>query len=139
MFAGTGNINIEWNQKTITLANADFGAGLQTSLSYLFHGSESKNEVHFYANNHGFLYPQWSFFVKLTFSLLFGSIRLFFFIKVCTYRVSFKGKFCVKQNGVLPFVYMVLYNFTLTFSYFTKNMSLCQSNINEIKQTSAGL
>ena len=93
MFAGTGNINIEWNQKTITLANADFGAGLQTSLSYLFHGSESKNEVHFYANNHGFLYPQWSFFVKLTFSLLFGSIRLFFSLKYVHIGYLLKANF----------------------------------------------
>ena len=89
-----------------------------------------------------FLYPQWSFFCKVDFFAsvwLNATIFFFFFIKACTHWVSFEGKFCVKQNGVLPFVYMVLYNFTLTFSYFTKNMSLCQSNINEIKQTSVGL
>ena len=64
MFAGTGNINVEWNQETITLANADFGADLQTSLSYLFDGSESKNEVvHFYAKNHCFFVPEMVFFL----------------------------------------------------------------------------
>ena len=33
MFSGTGNINVEWSQKTITVVKTDFAAGFKMLFS----------------------------------------------------------------------------------------------------------